>query len=110
MCNPKYPNIYVPLAGEDGNAFAIVGRVAKALRAGGVSEKEISTYKAEACAGSYNELLSVTMDWVHEGTAPETDEIDNDDNGWEDEEDPDEFADDDEDDDDYLDDSTEDWK
>ena len=32
---PKFPDVNVPLAGEDGNAFAILGRVRKALRRAG---------------------------------------------------------------------------
>ncbi len=28
----KYPNVYVKLVGEDGNAFSILARVSKALK------------------------------------------------------------------------------
>ena len=36
----KHPDVYVRLVGEDGNAYAIMGRVQEALRTAGVSEKE----------------------------------------------------------------------
>ena len=60
----KYPEVEVQLAGEDGNAFAILGRVSKALRRGGVSREDITTYQAEATAGDYDHLLRTTMRWV----------------------------------------------
>ena len=50
------------LTGEDGNAFAIMGRAAKALRAAGRA-KDVPAYQAEAMAGNYDHLLVVTMDW-----------------------------------------------
>lgn len=54
----------VPLIGEDGNAFNILGLVKKALRRSGYSKEEIERYQKEATAGDYNNLLSVTQDWV----------------------------------------------
>lgn len=61
---PKYPEIVVPLLGEDGNAFAIMGTVTRALRRGGVSAEEISQYSKEATSGDYNNLLTTTARWV----------------------------------------------
>ena len=58
--------VTVALVGEDGNAFAILGRVAKAARRAGNSEAEIDAYQAEAMSGDYNHLLATTMDWVEE--------------------------------------------
>lgn len=55
----------VKLIGEDGNAFAIMGRVRSALRKAGYSEKELDKYHEEATSGSYDHLLSVTMKWVN---------------------------------------------
>lgn len=60
----KYPEVNVPLVGEDGNAFAILGRVQKALRRAGVPKEELDAYFAEATSGDYDHLLRVTMDWV----------------------------------------------
>lgn len=54
----------VVLLGEDGNAFAIMGRVIKALRRAGYTEEEITQYREEATSGDYNHLLQVTMKWV----------------------------------------------
>lgn len=60
----KYPDVKVPLLGENGNAFSILGRVGKALKKAGVAVGEVSTYMDEATAGDYDNLLSVTMQWV----------------------------------------------
>jgi len=49
------------LVGTDGNAFAIIGNVAKALRkVGMVDEAAAWTDKAMQC-GSYDELLQLAM-------------------------------------------------
>jgi hypothetical protein len=45
-----------------GNAFAILGRTAAALRAG-VSPEEIDAYFTQAISGDYH-LLATTMTWV----------------------------------------------
>jgi len=60
----KYPEIEVQLTGEDGNAFFIMGKVAKAMKRNGVSQEEIDAYLKEAKSGDYDNLLRVTMDWV----------------------------------------------
>jgi hypothetical protein len=61
---PRYPEVQVQLSGEDGNAFAILGRTAAALRQAGVSQEEIDTFLAEATSGDYDHLLQTTMAWV----------------------------------------------
>lgn len=63
MTTPKYPNIRVKLIGEDGNAFAILGQVKRALKRGGVPQAEINQYFEEATSGDYNHLLATTMEW-----------------------------------------------
>lgn len=60
----KYPEIEVELTGRDGNAFAIMGAVEKALRKGGISQDEISTYLKESMSGDYDNLLRTAMSWV----------------------------------------------
>lgn len=60
----KYPDIKVRLAGEDGNAFAIMGAVRKALRRAGVSVEEIDEYTKASTSGDYDNLLRVAMSWV----------------------------------------------
>ena len=60
---PKY-SVRVPLIGEDGNAFAVMGAVQRALRKAGASKDEINQYLKDAMSGDYNHLLSTTMEWV----------------------------------------------
>ena len=60
-----HPRIEIKLIGTDGNAFAIIGTVTKALREAGMEEEIIGEYKAECrAAKSYNELLRITMDYA----------------------------------------------
>jgi hypothetical protein len=60
----KYPNIKVQLSGEDGNAFAIIGRCRQAMRRAGVPTEEVTKFCNEATAGDYNHLLQTCMKWV----------------------------------------------
>lgn len=60
----KYPEVEVQLSGEDGNAFAIMGRVMGALKKAGVPKEEIDAYYKESTAGDYNHLLQTAMRWV----------------------------------------------
>lgn len=61
---PKYPNITVQLSGEDGNAFAILGKVSKAMKRGGVDKSEVDAFYSEATSGDYDNLLQTAMRWV----------------------------------------------
>tara|TARA_Y100000034_G_C6813063_1_gene365575 strand:+ start:634 stop:834 length:201 start_codon:yes stop_codon:yes gene_type:complete len=49
------------LVGEDGNAFAIMGKAIKVARRAGWSQEEIDAYLAEAKSGDYDHLLQTTM-------------------------------------------------
>lgn len=60
---PKHPDITVTLTGQDGNAFAVLGRCREAAREAGLSEDEIGTFMAEAMAGDYDGLLQTVMRW-----------------------------------------------
>ncbi len=61
---PKYDDIEVQLAGQDGNAFMILGRVSGAISR--TYGKEAATeYTNEAMAGDYDNLLRVTAEYVH---------------------------------------------
>lgn len=62
--SPIYPNITVKLSGEDGNAFAIIGRVAAALRRGGIAPSQVKAFYEQATLGDYNHLIEVCMKWV----------------------------------------------
>ena len=64
MSEPKYPNIKVKLVGEDGNAFAILGRVRQALKANKISPEEQNNFMTEAMSGDYDNLLATCMRWV----------------------------------------------
>ena len=61
----KYPEITVRLIGLDGNAWAILGRVRKALYKAGVSEDELNQFMANATAHDYNHLLQTVTRWVN---------------------------------------------
>jgi hypothetical protein len=60
----KYPDVEVELSGQDGNAFAILARVSRALRRAGVPEAEVSAFREEATSGDYEGLLRAAMRWV----------------------------------------------
>ncbi len=62
---PKYPKIRVKLTGRDGNAFAIMGNVSRALREAKVPDEEIKVYVAESKSGDYDNLLRTAMRWVN---------------------------------------------
>jgi hypothetical protein len=61
---PRYPEVQVQLTGQDGNAFAILGRTAAAMRQAGVPQDEVDSFFAEATSGDYDHLLQTTMAWV----------------------------------------------
>ena len=59
-------DVTVRLVGEDGNAFAIMGRVIAALRRAGHADL-IDEYQREAMDGDYDHLLLITMEYVNVG-------------------------------------------
>jgi len=77
------PKVYVKLVGEDGNAFAIMGRVAREMRRAKWTPEEIKEYQDKAMSGDYDHLLATTMEYVEE--SEEDDEESEDDNSEEDE-------------------------
>lgn len=60
--NVKHPEINVPLVGEDGNAFSILGRVKRIMRRAGI-EDEWEEFHTEATSGDYDHLLMTVMTW-----------------------------------------------
>lgn len=52
------------LIGVDGNAFAVMAYVGRAMKEVRFSNEEISQYKADAMSGDYQHLLCVSMDMV----------------------------------------------
>ena len=55
----------VKLTGQDGNAFAIMGNIKRALKRAGADKEYINKYLKEATSGDYNHLLTVSMKYVH---------------------------------------------
>ena len=53
------------LEGEDGNAFASLGRVSKALKRAGLVDL-VDEFIEEATSGDYNHLLETVLDYVEE--------------------------------------------
>jgi len=62
---PKYDNVTVTLAGQDGNAFAVMAKVSSALRKEGVSEDDVQQYISESMSGDYDNLIVTAMKWVN---------------------------------------------
>jgi hypothetical protein len=60
----KYPEIEVELTDQDGNAFAIIGRVAQAMKRAKVPKEEIDAFREEAMSGDYDNVLVTCMKWV----------------------------------------------
>jgi hypothetical protein len=60
MSDTVKPIVNGPL---DGNAFAILGAVRRALKQAGQADK-VPEYLSRAMAGDYNNLLAVSMDYV----------------------------------------------
>lgn len=64
MNDPRYQNIEVQLTETDGNVFAVLGAVRKALRRADVPKDEIDEFFAEATSGDYDHALQTCMRWV----------------------------------------------
>lgn len=60
----RFPGVRVRLLGTDGNAFAILGKVFRAMRAAGVPEETRREFDREATSGDYDHLLGTVMRWV----------------------------------------------
>jgi hypothetical protein len=60
MLNPK-PKI--KLVGEDGNAYAILGRAHRSLKNAGATPEQIEEFMKEAQSSDYDNLLRTCMDW-----------------------------------------------
>lgn len=60
-----YSHVKVPLIGHDGNIFAIMSTVSKALRKAGATHRECEAFRRQVTdSKSYNAALAVVMDWV----------------------------------------------
>ena len=61
----KYPEINVQLTGKDGNAWAVMGAVTRALTQAGISKEERNEFFKEAISGDYDHVLMTAMRWVN---------------------------------------------
>ena len=61
---PKY-FINVKLTDKKEDPAFILGRVKKALRKAGASEKEVAEFRKEATSGNFRDLLTTCTKWVH---------------------------------------------
>jgi hypothetical protein len=72
MSEPIYPEISVQLSGEDGNAFAILGNVKRAMQRAGLPKEVVDKFREEAMSGDYDNLLSTCMKYVNAIFNPST--------------------------------------
>lgn len=80
---PKFPG--VPAIVYDGNAFAVMGAVRKAMKQNGATKEDVDAYMEEATKGDYDNLLIVSSDYVDIQTpdmAEQLDEFDEEDSSW----------------------------
>lgn len=57
----------LPLVGIDGNAFSIIGTVARGLRAAGAPKEYIDAFQAEAMSGDYDHVIQTAMRYSVDG-------------------------------------------
>lgn len=69
ICDP--PKTRVKLVGEDGNAFAILGRCQRAARAAKWTPRQLATFMHAAQSGDYDHLLQTVMLWFEVDTQRE---------------------------------------
>ncbi len=65
MSEPKYSEITGRLAGENGNAFYILGKCLSAIRRANIPKEEQDEFYRQATAGDYNNLLITCMEWFN---------------------------------------------
>jgi hypothetical protein len=60
---PKFPSVKVRLSGQDGNAFAIIGRCREAAKHAKVPAEDIAAFTKEAMSGDYEHVLATCLDY-----------------------------------------------
>jgi len=58
------PRPRVKLIGTDGNAFALIGKTASALRRAGWTSQQVAAFQKEATGGDYDHLLTTCIKYV----------------------------------------------
>jgi hypothetical protein len=81
MSTPKYPHINIPLVGEDGNAFSILGRVQRIMKRNGLRD-EVEEFRTEATSGDYDNLLLTVMRWFSVDEELDEDYEDEEEGAW----------------------------
>lgn len=61
-----FDKVKVKILGEDGNGFAIMGRVLKAMKEAEIPKEIRDKYIKEVTSGDYNNLLTVTLQYVED--------------------------------------------
>ena len=65
LASVDYKHVEVPLIGHDGNIFAIIGTVSKAIRRAGASRQIVDAFQKQVTsADSYHAALAVVCDWI----------------------------------------------
>ena len=67
MTNTAHKMVHMYLVGEDGNAFAILGRFQRAAKQQGWTQEEIKSVMDRATSGDYTSLLGTIQGYVDEG-------------------------------------------
>lgn len=63
---PKFDStVTVDLSGPDGNAFALLGLVAKAITAAGGTSDDVGRFRNEATSSDYRHLVATCGEWVN---------------------------------------------
>jgi hypothetical protein len=58
-------DVDVQLTGTDGNAFAIMAKVQRALKDAGANDLQVKEYLDESMNGDYDHLLQTALKWVN---------------------------------------------
>jgi len=66
--------VTVELVGQDGNAFAVIGRCERAMRQARWTAQEITAFRMEATCGDYNHLLATVMEYCEDASEDEEEE------------------------------------
>jgi hypothetical protein len=56
--------VEVKLIGEEGNAFAVIGRCTEAMKLAGWTKAQIEEFRKVAMSGDYNHLLRTAMEYT----------------------------------------------
>lgn len=66
MPEPKFPQLYLQLSGEDGNLGAIMARGSQLLKSNGLG-RFVMTWRASLLEGSYEDALRTCVEWFDVG-------------------------------------------